>query len=161
MSSEQESKPACDYSKLLYARPTKPASSREESINVMKALMGIDNEGAEETQQTTIRPALSNVFGMGPLFLSDLHESTKNDGVVVGIDEAGRGSVLGPMIYGAAFWNASSLQVQDKIPKDFNDSKQLTEDVRAKLLDRILETPEIGFAVRVLHASEISRNMLR
>ena len=126
----------------------------------MKALMlGGGKEEEEEAKTQTIRPPLSNVFGDGPLFLSDLHESTKTDGVVVGIDEAGRGSVLGPMIYGAAFWNAS--QAQDKIPKDFNDSKQLTDDVRVKLLDRIFETAEMGFAVRVLHASEISRNMLR
>jgi ribonuclease H2 subunit A len=105
------------------------------------------------------RDALSNVFGPGLLLLSDIPESAKKEGVCVGIDEAGRGSVLGPMIYGAAYWHPS---VEESIPKDFNDSKQLTEDKRATLLKKILhDTPTIGFAVRVLQASEISRNMLR
>jgi ribonuclease H2 subunit A len=71
-----------------------------------------------------------------------------------------KGSVVGPMIYGMAFWHPSE-ELAGKIPKDFNDSKQLTEAQRHVLLEKILETPEIGFGVRVLPASEISRNMLR
>ena len=105
------------------------------------------------------RDPLSNVYGPGPLLLSDVPESARCDGVILGIDEAGRGSVLGPMIYGCAYWHPS---VTSSIPKDFNDSKQLTEEKRASLLKKILyETPSMGFAVRVLHASEIARNMLR
>ena len=105
------------------------------------------------------REPLSNVYGTGQLILSDVPESAKCDGVIVGIDEAGRGSVLGPMIYGAAYWHPS---VASSIPQDFNDSKQLTEEKRALLLRKILyETPSMGFAVRVLQASEIARNMLR
>jgi ribonuclease H2 subunit A len=70
------------------------------------------------------------------------------------------GSVVGPMIYGMAFWHPSE-ELAGKIPKDFNDSKQLSEAQRHVLLETILETPEMGFGVRVLPASEISRNMLR
>lgn len=64
------------------------------------------------------------------------------------------------MVYGMAFWHPS-VQEANKIPNDFNDSKQLSEPQREKLYETILKTPEIGFCTRVLHASEISRNMLR
>ena len=92
--------------------------------------------------------------------LSDIPDSCKSGSVVVGIDEAGRGSVLGPMTYGLAFWNSESID--DAKIKDFNDSKQLTHETRCRLLDQvILPTNDIGFGLRIFHASEISRHMLR
>lgn len=63
------------------------------------------------------------------------------------------------MVYGMAFWHPTVEEAH--IPSDFNDSKQLTEPQRESLFERILETSEMGFAARVLPASEISRNMLR
>lgn len=139
---------------FLYGKDNRPLSSRNETVRAMKALMG---ESAEESHVQ--RPSLANVYGEGPTLLSDIPSACRSEGVCLGIDEAGRGSVLGPMVYGAAYWNTSDLQ---KIPKDFNDSKQLSDETRTKLLNKILhDVPEIGFAVRVLHASEISRNMLR
>merc|ERR1712071_270182 len=92
----------------------------------------------------------------------------------MGIDEAGRGPVLGPMVYAAAYWSTdkddrdhtdhhdepSSSSKSD--PRSlFRDSKTLTEERRSTLFQSILDCPSIGFAVRVLHASEISRNMLQ
>jgi ribonuclease H2 subunit A len=121
--------------------------TRLETVQALKALM---HDG--------VRQPVSNVYSQGELLLSDIPKSCRSKGVLVGIDEAGRGSVLGPMIYGAAYWNASDAAL---IPKDFNDSKQLTEPKRAVLLEKILATNEMGFVVRVLSASEISRNMLR
>ena len=81
-----------------------------------------------------------------------------NQGVVMGVDEAGRGPTLGPMVYAAAFWHPASAS---RIPADFNDSKQLSNEKRAALFEEIRTSREIGFVLRVLHASEISRNMLR
>ncbi|KAG7353716.1 ribonuclease HII [Nitzschia inconspicua] len=113
---------------------------------------------------TQSRPRIANVFGNGPLFLSDIPESCSSNSsseIVLGIDEAGRGSVLGPMVYGAAYWSADVENTKKSIPKDFNDSKQLTEKDRERLFKTILKNPDIGFVVRSLLPSEISRNMLR
>jgi ribonuclease H2 subunit A len=109
-----------------------------------------------------IRPNLTNVFGNGPLLVSDIPSTAVTDqyGVVLGIDEAGRGSVLGPMVYGCAYWSADP-RVEVTIPKDFNDSKQLKEEQREKLWKKILDNPNIGFCARSILPSEISRNMLR
>jgi ribonuclease H2 subunit A len=63
-----------------------------------------------------------------------------------------------------AYWAAPAAADQEdllNIPKDFNDSKQLTEKDRDRLFDTIVQHPHIGFGFRALLPSEISRNMLR
>ena len=128
---------------------------REETIAVLKTLCG------EPQKDVTHLPSFdeSSVYGEGPLLLSNIPDSCRRGGVVLGIDEAGRGSVIGPMVYGMSFW---STDVEaNAIPKDFNDSKQLNEGQRNRLFDLILQSSDIGFCTRILPASEISRNMLR
>jgi len=168
--------------KQLYDYPGRPLATREVTSAMVCALVGTaDNKGgsnnnkkkqkimkesatatANATATVQDRPELSNVYGNGPFLVSDVPLSCRSSDattdIVLGIDEAGRGSVLGPMVYGAAYWNAADLE---KIPQDFNDSKQLNEDQRERLFEAVLTTPEIGFVARVIHASEISRNMLR
>jgi ribonuclease H2 subunit A len=90
--------------------------------------------------------------------LSDVPAKARTEPVVMGIDEAGRGPSLGPMTYGAAFWAPSD---KEAIPKGFEDSKALSPETRARLFANIKETAEIGFVLRVLHASEISRKSLQ
>lgn len=164
-----------DLISKIYTKAGTPFATREESVQAMRALMGSSAEAAAanaEEKDTTImevtteptappRPLLSNVHGKGPLLTSDIPASARQPGVCVGIDEAGRGSVLGPMIYGAAFWNASLDKDTSKIPSGFHDSKQLTDEVRSDLLEQLLAAKDVGFCARILHASEISRNMLR
>jgi ribonuclease H2 subunit A len=120
----------------------------------------------------TLRVSPCNVFGSGPLLVSDIPQSSKppaaagddNDvssgggGVIMGIDEAGRGPALGPMTYSAAYWHPSK---SNSIPQDFHDSKQLTAEKRQFLFQKIQSHEDIGFVLRVIHASEISRNMMR
>lgn len=60
--------------------------------------------------------------------------------------------------YAAAFWSPDSA---DSIPPGFNDSKQLSAEKRASLFKKMRSSETIGFVLRILHASEISRNQLR
>ncbi|KAJ4199677.1 hypothetical protein NW767_008096 [Fusarium falciforme] len=83
----------------------------------------------------------------------------------LGVDEAGRGPVLGPMVYGVFFL---PLTISDSLLRDthhFDDSKVLTPAVRSKLM-RTICTPgsdlhtECGWAVKALSARDISAGML-
>ncbi|OGM41962.1 ribonuclease H2 subunit A [Aspergillus bombycis] len=85
---------------------------------------------------------------------------------VLGVDEAGRGPVLGPMVY-SAFYLPHDLH-NSLLARDysFNDSKVLTPGVRANLM-RLLCTPgtplfeSCGWATKLLSARDISSGMLR
>jgi ribonuclease H2 subunit A len=138
----------------------KPCKDRAETVTCVALLQGtlrsqVEGEDDDDKFQ---RPPLTNVYGQGPLLLSDIPETAKKGGLMVGIDEAGRGSLLGPMTYGVAFWSAAA---ESRVPRGLGDSKQLKEEKRARLFEEILRHGDVGFGVRVLHASEISRNMLR
>jgi ribonuclease H2 subunit A len=72
----------------------------------------------------------------------------------MGIDEAGRGPVLGTMVYGCAF-----AEVGYSWPSCVDDSKALTPESREAALAVLREQP-VGFGVRRLSAVEISAKML-
>jgi ribonuclease H2 subunit A len=79
------------------------------------------------------------------------------------VDEAGRGPVLGPMVYGISFCPIS----KKSILKDLGcaDSKQLTEQERDEIFVNTNQKEEsiasIGWAVDVISPNEISTSMLR
>ena len=78
---------------------------------------------------------------------------------MMGVDEAGRGPTLGPMVYGSAF---CAVEDEDKLRKmGFNDSKQLTEAKRESLWQEMQGLDFIGWKIRSLEAPEISEGMLR
>lgn len=79
-----------------------------------------------------------------------------NEPCVLGVDEAGRGPVLGPMVYAVAAAPASV----DLVSKRFADSKTLTAEKRDELLKAILEDPNMAFAAETLSAQFISEEML-
>ena len=96
---------------------------------------------------------------------------------VLGIDEAGRGPVLGPMVYGLLYLPATLHHSLLARTHRFDDSKVLTPAFRAELFKKLCTadaTPHetsadaipslhasCGWAVKLLSARDISASMLR
>ncbi|WUR02332.1 ribonuclease H2 subunit A [Vairimorpha necatrix] len=80
---------------------------------------------------------------------AQLQKSDKK--VIVGIDEAGRGPVLGYMVYCAMVFEI------DNIPNELKDSKQLTDKSRRRLFSQL---QDYNFAYKALHPSNITSRML-
>jgi ribonuclease H2 subunit A len=60
----------------------------------------------------------------------------ENETLILGIDEAGRGPVLGPMVYACCYYNKSNEEEILKVMK-FDDSKKLTEAKREKIFEEM------------------------
>ena len=73
-------------------------------------------------------------------------------------DEAGRGPVLGPMVYASALAPASDEAAVARM--SFADSKALTETIREALFIDILAHPRLSHRVESLSAPSISAAML-
>lgn len=79
---------------------------------------------------------------------------------VLGIDEAGRGPVLGPMVYGIVYCAEACHDELKSLGVD--DSKVLSEAKRDEMARIILEHPDkFGWAVHSLSPQYISRGMNR
>ncbi|TDL16573.1 ribonuclease HII [Rickenella mellea] len=79
---------------------------------------------------------------------------------ILGVDEAGRGPVLGPMVYGVAY--CPKAYEEELGEMGFADSKTLTHATRATLLTSLCSDPKnVGWSVRVLSPQAISSGMLR
>ncbi|XP_074642670.1 ribonuclease H2 subunit A-like [Tubulanus polymorphus] len=90
----------------------------------------------------------------------DVPEICKVEPCCLGIDEAGRGPVLGPMVYGISYCPVAS---NDKLKEiGFADSKTLTEEQREELFTKLEEAEEmIGWTVDILSPHYISTSMLK
>ncbi|KAJ1020229.1 hypothetical protein NDA18_005829 [Ustilago nuda] len=79
---------------------------------------------------------------------------------VLGVDEAGRGPVLGPLVYGIAY---CPISYQDDMKQiGFADSKALTAERRDNLLSSLVDHKQyLGWSVRVMSPQDISAGMLR
>lgn len=91
--------------------------------------------------------------------LEPIFTSIDKEPCVAGIDEAGRGPVLGPMVYAIA---VCPLSKYDQLKEmEVKDSKTLSEEERESLFNTINSNPDIvHWQVHVLHPAYISRNML-
>ncbi len=89
----------------------------------------------------------------------NIPDSCKGVEIIVGIDEAGRGPVLGSLVYCAAFWPKSKHEEICKL--GFDDSKQLKESEREKLFKGIKDHGSIGWVIEELTAETISKEMQR
>ncbi|RDA93164.1 hypothetical protein CP533_3144 [Ophiocordyceps camponoti-saundersi (nom. inval.)] len=84
----------------------------------------------------------------------------------LGIDEAGRGPVLGPMVYAAYFLPCTQSESLLREKYKFDDSKALSSGVRTDLMRQVCDTDsELGkvsaWAVAVLSARDISACMMK
>ncbi|EPY51800.1 ribonuclease H2 complex subunit Rnh201 [Schizosaccharomyces cryophilus OY26] len=80
----------------------------------------------------------------------------------LGVDEAGRGPVLGPMVYAVAYCPVDF----DLTHFGFADSKTLTSVKRSQLLQDICNTEDelgrhVGWSVQSISAQELAAGMLR
>lgn len=80
----------------------------------------------------------------------ELPENLLIDPVEIGIDEAGRGPVLGPMVYSACV-----APVNYSFPSSVNDSKKIKRENHAMILSQ-LQSEGLGFVSYVATAEEIS-----
>ncbi|KAH7884741.1 ribonuclease H-like domain-containing protein [Phlebopus sp. FC_14] len=79
---------------------------------------------------------------------------------ILGVDEAGRGPVLGPLVYGVAY--CPVIWKGDLEELGFADSKTLTPEKRSELLGVLNSDPvNLGWSVRVISPQAISSGMLR
>jgi len=102
-----------------------------------------------------------------PLLLpSASSPSTPGPPVALGVDEAGRGPVLGPMVYGVFYLPLPLSDPLLRTTHHFDDSKVLTPSVRSSLME-VLCTPQTdlytscGWAISSLSARDISSGMMR
>ncbi|XP_052185036.1 ribonuclease H2 subunit A [Diospyros lotus] len=78
---------------------------------------------------------------------------------MMGIDEAGRGPVLGPMVYGCLYCSLSYQRTLSSL--NFADSKTLKEEKREELFENLKADDSIGWAVDVIDPRELSAKMLK
>ncbi|XP_076890998.1 ribonuclease H2 subunit A-like [Bidens hawaiensis] len=78
---------------------------------------------------------------------------------IMGIDEAGRGPVLGPMVYGCLYCPVSYKNTLSTL--EFADSKTLKEEKREELFESLKADATIGWAVDVIDPRVLSAKMLQ
>lgn len=97
------------------------------------------------------------------IYLSDVPDICKEQPCMLGVDEAGRGPVLGPMVYGISYCPLESKKAL--VDLGCADSKQLTEEKR-EIIFNDMNTLEyanscIGWAVEIISPNVISTSMYR
>ncbi|KAK6509557.1 hypothetical protein TWF481_004295 [Arthrobotrys musiformis] len=155
--------------------PRKSAATVSAEPSVVSEPSAVEDTAGNEVGETTEGQAFdlpsisaADIFqGQSYTFHSEIPSAVRDDptaSITLGVDEAGRGPVLGPMVYGIAY--CLSDYEKSLSAKGFDDSKKLTAQVRSDLLQEIC-TPDtglhanVGWAVRVMSARDISAGMLR
>ena len=138
---------------------------------------GINQEAANISQETPpedafIAPSIQKdpiISGESYTYFSKIPEvvrQEKDTECVLGVDEAGRGPVLGPMVYSLFYLPAKDEKPLLTEAHKFNDSKALTPQVRSDLMRHLCASGSdlyktCGWATRVMSAADISAGMLR
>ncbi|XP_072932689.1 ribonuclease H2 subunit A [Epargyreus clarus] len=94
---------------------------------------------------------------------SEVPDICKSEPCMLGVDEAGRGPVLGPMVYGVAYCPLNTNDVLKSL--GCADSKALTEEKRDDILMKMLSeenaVKNVGWAAEVISPNYISNSMYR
>ncbi|XP_045499201.1 ribonuclease H2 subunit A [Colias croceus] len=94
---------------------------------------------------------------------SDVPSICKSEPCMLGVDEAGRGPVLGPMVYGIAYCPTNQTEILKSL--GCADSKALTEEKRDEILVKMLteedSTQNVGWAAEIISPNYISNSMYR
>ncbi|KAJ3815543.1 ribonuclease H2 subunit A [Lentinula lateritia] len=125
--------------------------------------MNPDEELENEEEEETRTHVPSTPGPSTPLRDSYTYHSPTPTGegpYILGVDEAGRGPVLGPLVYGVAYCPVSYRNQLEEL--GFADSKTLTPEIRSNLLETLQSDPDnLGWSVRVISPQAISSGMLR
>lgn len=106
----------------------------------------------------TCRPPKKAATGNDLRIVSDIAED--GPAVMLGIDEAGRGPVLGSMTYGCAYWRVEDDEEITKL--GYDDSKKLTAEARENMFEGIKKNSHrIGWIVVDIPATAISAMMMK
>ncbi|KMZ57073.1 Ribonuclease H2 subunit A [Zostera marina] len=92
-------------------------------------------------------------------FPTSLIKWSSDEPCIMGIDEAGRGPVLGPMVYGCMYCPLSYKNTVASL--EFADSKTLKEEKREELFENLKLDSCIGWEVDVIDPRELSAKMLK
>ena len=76
----------------------------------------------------------------------------------LGVDEAGRGPVIGPMVYAACVWPVTKKTQYAQL--GFDDSKKLTRERRNELFEVIKSLADVHYYVQVATSEQLSNAML-
>ncbi|CAG0895707.1 unnamed protein product [Darwinula stevensoni] len=90
---------------------------------------------------------------------SSVPEVAREQPCIMGIDEAGRGPVLGPMVYGTCY--CPVLYGEELKDLKFADSKTLTEAQRLSFFQTIDNNEHMGWGLEVISPSLISNSMFK
>ncbi|XP_014473091.1 PREDICTED: ribonuclease H2 subunit A [Dinoponera quadriceps] len=91
---------------------------------------------------------------------SEVPQVCKNEPCQLGVDEAGRGPVLGPMVYGISYAPLSRKQLLVEL--GCADSKSLTEKKRDEIFNDICECKDcMGWAIEAISPNVIANGMYR
>lgn len=139
--------------------------------------MTVEEENIEEVEEEVVEEELSVEF-IPPSIKTkeeggDVHaSSTYLTGVpsgvgdkpcILGVDEAGRGPVLGPMVYALSY---CTKEFEDELKKvGFADSKTLNAKSRSSYLEQICTDERLkehlGWGTTIMTARDIGRGMLK